>query len=145
MQECLYCKKPVDEGIKYCTESTGSKCRAKYHRSVYEAGQRALGKTLPEIAEQQGAPSFHNTIRLTGEALTTAERKAENQEDEILIFFQSHTGMYTPAEVAEHFPMWPITSVRRSITNLTTRGELVKTHVKRKGAYGMETHCWCVA
>ena len=38
--------------------------------------------------------------------------------------------------------VWPLTSVRRAITNLSSDGELVKTNDKVTGIYGKPEHLW---
>lgn len=51
--DCLGCGKPVPDTHTYCPGANGNKCRAEYWRKVREAGKRALGITLPEIAAGQ--------------------------------------------------------------------------------------------
>lgn len=89
---------------------------------------------------------FHNTVKIEGKDLKEAQRRASKQEEAILAFFRAHnTEIFTPCQVAEQFPNWPITSIRRSITNLTNRGELIKTNLKRLGVYGVINFCWKAA
>tara|TARA_R110002020_G_scaffold443766_1_gene655058 strand:- start:42715 stop:42900 length:186 start_codon:yes stop_codon:yes gene_type:complete len=36
----------------------------------------------------------------------------------------------------------PITSIRRAITELTSKGKLTKLDRMKKGEYGKNCHCW---
>ena len=85
---------------------------------------------------------FFNTINLSGPPLQEAKEKAVYQEDVILQFFLDNPGLHTPSDVADKFPNWPITSVRRAITNLTKNGKLIKTAIKQYGKYGQLNYCW---
>ena len=88
---------------------------------------------------------YHNTLELPEQEVMIFERRINNQEKEILHFFEAHRGeMFTPFEVLEYFPMYPITSIRRTMTDLTKIGKLVKTGVLRTGFYGDPNHCWMV-
>ena len=40
---------------------------------------------------------------------------------------------------------WPLTSIRRAITNLTTDERLVRLDFQRTGIYGRPEHLWAVA
>jgi hypothetical protein len=94
--------------------------------------------------------SFHNTIAIAGPELETAEGKAVTQEEKILDFFRTRAGReYTPCEVHTYLQqqgkinaLTPITSTRRAISNLTTQGKLVKTDIKRKGAFNVVNFTW---
>jgi len=39
---------------------------------------------------------------------------------------------------------WPITSIRRAITNLTDDEKIVKTQKTTKGIYGKKEHLWAL-
>jgi hypothetical protein len=88
--------------------------------------------------------SFHDTLHLPGEELRHADKTCKRQEEVVLkCFNQSPHRTLTPAEV--HLMIgqqWPLTSVRRAITNLTKEGKLIKTSEQRKGIYGMLNNCW---
>lgn len=94
--------------------------------------------------------SFFNTTNLTGPQLTAAKKSAGNQDDRVLQFFREHfISTYTPGEVLEALQLaepaykhTPLTSIRRSITNLTERGYLIKTDIKRTGEYGALNYTW---
>ena len=95
--------------------------------------------------------SYHNTTNLKDKELREAEEKAETQEQIILAFFiRRAPSCYMPCEVHRTINIglehpWPLTSVRRAITNLTKRGTLQKTDVKKIGLYGKLTYCWRLA
>lgn len=87
---------------------------------------------------------FHNTIDLLPSQKATAELKASRQNDKVLKLFQDHPHQdFTPAQVYLMFgQQYPLTSIRRAITTLTSTGELVKTDHKRKGLYGENNCTW---
>ncbi len=80
-------------------------------------------------------PSFHNTIDLKGKELIKADNKAKTQEEIILKLFKDNPHAdFTASDVwLKLGQCWPITSVRRAITNLK---ELEKTDKQRLGLYG---------
>lgn len=89
--------------------------------------------------------SYYNTTSESGKQLRQNIRQALRQDDKVLEFFKFHPdNEFTPFEVAqavfdEHTP---ITSVRRSITNLTKKGILEETTIKREGIHGRANICW---
>ena len=93
--------------------------------------------------------SYHNTTGLVGGELRQAEAGATKQERIILRLFSGlHDGHgLTPSQVHRKAfqSTVPITSVRRAITNLTDRGELVKTDDTAPGPYGRPEHLWIKA
>jgi Fe2+ or Zn2+ uptake regulation protein len=90
--------------------------------------------------------SFFNTINATGQDLFSANERAVRQEDLVLRIFSEVQREMTPFEVDERLRRngfnYPITSVRRSITNLTKSGKLEKTSIKRIGEYGQVNYTW---
>lgn len=88
--------------------------------------------------------SYHNTTNSSGQTLLIFEEKAQTQEEIILQFFKAYKSDYTPDEVMRflNFENTPITSIRRAITNLTKKGELIKTSIQRMGSYGKPTYSW---
>jgi len=58
-----------------------------------------------------------------------------------------HDKSWTPSEVWQNCfdESTPITSVRRSITNLEKRGELEQTKEQREGFYGKPNYTWRLA
>ncbi len=89
--------------------------------------------------------SFYNTNNLQGQLLFEAEASARTQEDIILEYFKKYPEhIFIPDDIHNLFDptKTPITSVRRSMTNLTIKGFLIKTDQFRTGKYGKQTHCW---
>lgn len=91
--------------------------------------------------------NYFNTTQETGATLNQYEAKATNQDETILNFFRKHPGKkFTPFEVQNRafIDEPPITSVRRSITNLTNKGKLIRTEQKAGGRYGRSNYLWTV-
>lgn len=91
--------------------------------------------------------AFYNTVGLQGAELKEAVERAENQDAAIYLIFQ--TGKpYSPSQIhrlmAKAGKECPITSCRRSITNLTKAGKLVKTELMQEGKYGVPEHTWII-
>lgn len=92
---------------------------------------------------------FHNTIDANAEELEQHKAKAESQGDQILRIFNGHPERdFTPCEI--HGKLWYklwddrplLTSVRRSITDLTRHGSLERTNTRRLGAHGAMNYTW---
>jgi Fe2+ or Zn2+ uptake regulation protein len=92
--------------------------------------------------------TFHNTVGLRGQPLIDAVRAAEGQEAIVLAVFEHAGRALTPSEVwrliSDAGHLWPLTSVRRAISNLTREGLLVKLDVQRTGIYGKPEHHWAL-
>jgi Fe2+ or Zn2+ uptake regulation protein len=72
--------------------------------------------------------TFHNTIQLRGESLKQAKQQALSQKERIFEFLKSRPGVkFTPRELHRHFPEMELTSIRRSLTDLTTEGRIQNT------------------
>lgn len=93
---------------------------------------------------------FFNTINLEDQELKAAIAQCKKQEDHVLWFFKKFPdAAFTPFQV-----LWflvhigslnvktPITSIRRTITNLTEAGLLVKTENKVIEEQGKANHLW---
>ena len=87
---------------------------------------------------------YHNSANETDPELTEYRHKAKRQDDVILDFFEvNHMMGHAPSEVWRYvLPNAPLTSIRRSMTNLTNEGKLVKTDKQRKGIYGRNEGIW---
>jgi hypothetical protein len=88
---------------------------------------------------------FHNTTRETGKTLAIYTSIAKKQDIKVLRFFQENIGRsLTPFQVHEATKVegQPLTSTRRSITNLTDEGYLVHTSTKKMGHLGRKTDTW---
>jgi len=100
----------------------------------------------------RGRRSFHQARPIPGPALPAAaeikagERKARQQEDAILRYFRLNPGAWSPSQVWTALTVFGqsvlLTSVRRGITNLTTRGLLRMTSERRPGPFGAMEHLW---
>ena len=87
--------------------------------------------------------SFYNTINLPPEKLSQADANCKNQEHLILSHFKQ-VGKATPSDVWKVFNAYPITSIRRAITNLTDTGKLSRTQEMKAGMYGKPEHYWTI-
>lgn len=89
---------------------------------------------------------FFNTINLSGTALAQAVSAAKGQDDNVLAIFSERDVPLTPWQVwqagCDRGMKWLITSVRRSIHNLTDSGALVKTDVLAPGPHGKPSYQW---
>lgn len=89
--------------------------------------------------------SFYNTTHLKGEGLRAAEGDAKFQEGIILELFKKHSPL-SPSDVWRMYERNHgsilLTSVRRAITNLTTRGKLTKTSIQKTGVYKRPEYVW---
>ena len=94
------------------------------------------------------APAYYNTTKSAGRELIEFKTKATSQDGRILAYFHEETaaGLFgrTPSEIrAEVFSdRVPLTSVRRSMSNLTAAGKLNKTASQRDGPYGRPEYVW---
>lgn len=91
--------------------------------------------------------TFHDTVPLPLEQLEKGRRKAVRQKDIILAIFEQNRGSnFTPSEIYDLYPAKPIllTSVRRSISDLTHEGRLIKCQwsESRDGNYGTLNRTW---
>jgi hypothetical protein len=90
---------------------------------------------------------FHNSIPIEEENLPEARERASYQKDIVLDFFKWHpNNNYTPYEVFDQLSeaMMLLTSIRRSITDLTKEGRLIKGDYSesRKGRYSALNRVW---
>lgn len=87
--------------------------------------------------------SYHRTTDITANELV-ARIKAATKQDEAVMAVMDAGLARTPSQMHRLFlamgKRWPITSVRRSMTNLTKAGQLVKTSETRRGPYGHVEH-----
>ena len=84
---------------------------------------------------------YYNTNDESGENLQNSRENSDKQQDVIYRVFESNPNMtLTPFEIeAAVAQSWPITSIRRAITDLTSAGKL---EIRRMGPYGKQTYCW---
>lgn len=95
------------------------------------------------------ADNFYNTINLEARELSDAQQEALSQEQRILRFFIGCRQGYSVAPSAICDSVFDndvlLTSVRRAMTSLTRRGDLVKLEAMIVGPYGSPEHLWTVA
>lgn len=95
--------------------------------------------------------SWYNTINFSGEDLKRENAKAAKQEELILHLFKANPDKnLSPTQVhqimARKYQIYPpITSIRRALTNLTGRLELIKTDEMIPGTYHLPEHTWKLA
>lgn len=92
--------------------------------------------------------SHHATTPLTAIELRAAVLTAKRQEDAVLAIYRARGFALSPSDVWSigigHGRKWLLTSVRRSISNLSA-GEgapLVQTDQLKPGPYGAREHLW---
>jgi hypothetical protein len=90
---------------------------------------------------------FHNTTPIEDTALLRrAIEQAQNQDAAVLAIFRRTGLALTPSEVWKYGTAadqkWLLTSVRRSISNLTKQGLLIETCQTRVGPYGRPEREW---
>ena len=98
--------------------------------------------------------AYYNTNNETGEELQASRRKSSKQKTEVLSVFLTYpTTPLSPDDIHSFIKdnseepdaqLWPITSIRRAITDLTKDRKLYKTSIKKMGSYGKRVHCWVV-
>jgi hypothetical protein len=89
--------------------------------------------------------SYHNTVSLSHAEVAKLNAKANAQESEILQIFRRYqelTPWQCEARLNALGKKWPITSIRRAITNLTEQGFLLKTGYKITGPLGHKENTW---
>ena len=91
---------------------------------------------------------FYNSISLENMELKAAHLNTLKQEEFITEIFKNNpTSLISPSQVLSIYNKYyqknvPITSIRRAMTDLTTKDILRKTSVMVKGIFGKDEHCW---
>lgn len=92
---------------------------------------------------------FHDTVPLQEDQLSKAIDTATKQKAIIMDFFKTYPDdRFTPYEVYDYFMRYEgdilLTSVRRSITNLTKEGRLIKCQwsERKPGHFGKDNRTW---
>jgi len=97
---------------------------------------------------------FYNTNNETGATLKESQKKAKSQDEMVLDYFRKYDNLgATPERVLRHFKImeglnenrWyntPITSIRRSFSNLHKMGLIRKKKYKVEGDFGKQIHVW---
>lgn len=90
--------------------------------------------------------TFYNTIQLSGNELREAVASAKDQDRAVLLIFENTNRSFSPSEILRLIEKTgkkpPITSIRRSITNLTKEGKLIKLEEYTQGLYNKREHKW---
>jgi len=95
--------------------------------------------------------SYYNTTNLSGADLAQTRAKCRGQEAVVMDIFEWHKRAMSPDEVLDQYHIrvahdeTPITSIRRAMTTLTSKGLLVKTENQVRGAFGKLTYTWKLA
>lgn len=96
---------------------------------------------------------FYNTTNIEGATLKAARQSAGSLESKVLKFFQFYKKCdFTAEEIHEGMEMegwinvnqYPLNSIRRAITDLTTAGKLERTDMRRVGKWGKLAYSWRV-
>ena len=92
--------------------------------------------------------TFYNTINLKGTSLKDAIHAAKGQDKRIEALMKFNGGSLTPFQLhnlyERFYPSCPITSIRRSLTNLTEKGILRKLPKMQRERYGAYNHLWTI-
>lgn len=88
--------------------------------------------------------SYFNTTNESGTTLKNNVAKAKSQEEQIFEFCLECNVFKNGITSSQIFGFidYPITSIRRALTNLTKQGKLIKTNEKRIGMYGRSEYVW---
>lgn len=87
-------------------------------------------------------PGYYNTNGEEDPTLASSESRSRYQERVVLAHFHAYPDQFFGPHEIPMPPGTPLTSTRRAITNLTTRGELEKTPQMVQGTYGKMVHTW---
>ena len=85
--------------------------------------------------------SHYNTTNESGNQLSLLTEIAIKQEDKVLELFTIYKKL-SPSDVWKYYSQYPLTSIRRAMTNLSIAGKLVKTDEKKIGIYGRNEFIW---
>ena len=89
---------------------------------------------------------FYNTTNESGEQLELFTKKASTQEEKIMIIFKEHYQLTAhqcyELYLLKHEINTPLTSIRRAMTNLASKGKLEMTEKKIEGAYGRDNYIY---
>ena len=91
---------------------------------------------------------YYNTNKESGAVLKNSFDSTKKQEDLVLAVFETYPKENLSPDEIQKFLLdhaevtYPITSIRRSITNLTNNNKLKKTDKMKNGVWGKQTHTW---
>lgn len=88
---------------------------------------------------------FYNTNKENAKESLNSSQKTKRQKVVIYDLFLLFNEPLSPSMVYKAVnEKWPITSIRRAMTNLTDDGMIVKTQETVKGVYGKNEHLWAL-
>ena len=89
---------------------------------------------------------FYQTTPMPLAELTHHIETAKKQNERVLLILKAKAYPMTAYQVWQSYQAWfnncPITSIRRSLTNLSNSGRVIKCPEMGQGNYGMMTHKW---
>ncbi len=103
--------------------------------------------------------AFYNTTGLKNEDLMAAIESAKKQDDRVLLIFQVKSIPLSASDVWKTYKAWfpnntPLTSIRRSISNLASnvylkdvivkKAQIKKTTFTKEGIYGKPEFLWTI-
>lgn len=107
-----------------------------YWKLIYINAVNKKIETIP-FTDNPKVKTYHNTTRLKGEELKTAEQKAQNQDQIIKEYFDTHSRPVSSCDLFKKgiLEKAPITSIRRSVSNLWKQG-YIEAVGRKEGMYG---------
>lgn len=96
------------------------------------------------MREQELFPSHHHTSDIDEPTRLSFEHNAKNQDEAVWAVMVATDRDMSASEVHAllEFTGWPITSIRRSMSNLQTRGRLYRLGKTKEGIYGKPEHLY---
>lgn len=90
--------------------------------------------------------SYHNTNQESGDTLIASQQQAKTQDEKVLEYFKNIVPhKFSPEEVWSNLYAGtnvPLTSCRRSFSNLCKENKLIKTEEQVTGMYGKMINLW---
>lgn len=117
----------------------------------------AFDAPVPKHWRESAVKSFHVRSHQRADEVLAGDAQAQRQEEAILQHFRMQDAAvpgvrFTPSEVWRAFEeRWPLTSVRRAMTNLTDPRRYSPAPLihyaghRRQGVYGKPESCWGLA
>src|SRR5438128_1267101 len=151
------CGRPSSDGSSRRASCTPSTRPAAYGiRGMTEQLALQLNEKPPRLKRAGALRSFHVRSHQPAAEALAGEERAAKQEEVILGYFRTFAGVsatadaiggrWTPSEVHAMFPAWPLTSIRRALSNLTARGLLRHYPADRRpGPRGAKESTWGMA
>ena len=109
---------------------------------------KPITATLMRAKSKTMTKTYYNTTKAYGDQLQLFIGAAKTQQQAIKLLFARYPEL-SPSHCMQLLERkgkrWPITSIRRSFTNLTNEGYLTKTDRKQMGIYGRPEYIWQLA